>query len=938
MRVYLYGFMACVACATQSPTKDGTTPTTTSSSDLPDNDPTTDSPVDSNPLVDTSDSGDAPVDPFLDCRDQFVLPLTWPDLEERDLPGTFELGQTHVAAFDDSRHTPTLVEGREAILLFTPTTPLPNEATVFVGRAEGGTIVEVVSARAPSSPVPLLEQQLTSTTLEPYASDAWSAVIPWSWMNNGTTLVVGHVTSDAIETARLPLSGMGPHHTLTITRSKLVLFGDETTDIDTLPAAKGLQDFYASVPTAIMHWVDTTPLVLDSLVVPTSSGPRVVTSEEERLRVTSESNRWSILKNQFALRMSLANTGRGLTHTTPSEGDSSPYSYGTSLVMGFVCDDSGCRDANDAGLAAGWTGWTALWTEECGNGFIHELGHSFTLAHFTTGTAASWGIDDEYPADGTNLSSHPWGYDTTRRALRTWYRVDSSGPVSVDGEWVGKRDPMNGGESPNAITCYPQYTAYHAEKAQAWMQNTPTLTNVGGVPGVWQWNASAAQYESSPPEGLQQAPTAIGVPVVTLIGTLGNADEANQTYPPLFSSSGNVFVLPDPTDGSLTDEYSGTQWFLRIRFADGTTQDAFIAEGPVTDTSLRLFAVNVALADAPVGADLYFANAPWPDLNRSEATKVHTLDFTVPDDLPAVQVAGEDRLGNVSLDVSDWCTPDVDCTGHVATSTWREDRGQRSFSDLPPISCGTPDDVTAFTVAATHSDGSTATVTLHGQRVLSDGDTTLAVPLNDHTPWIDRPDLEQSVRVWIPYDENASIAAGQYTASYPLSLYFDDVLEGSIQVNIQLEVLEQTAADVSAGYLHPDGVTLADSSVYYLVRDPSMGPTTRVWWDDGVPGGTILSTTVVDTATGAVTTLYLEAWKRACGTDWDLNTGQSAGWGCTHQAYLEPAEGRNTHLESGHSYQSPGSRPLVLEARRWHDPGGQTLLATYALQLAYRHP
>jgi hypothetical protein len=35
--------------------------------------------------------------------------------------------------------------------------------------------------------------------------------------------------------------------------------------------------------------------------------------------------------------------------------------------------------------------------DECGNTISHEIGHSMTLSHFTTGTAASWGIADEYP-------------------------------------------------------------------------------------------------------------------------------------------------------------------------------------------------------------------------------------------------------------------------------------------------------------------------------------------------------------------------------------------------------------------------------------------------------------------------------------------------------------------------------------------------------------
>ena len=155
--------------------------------------------------------------------------------------------------------------------------------------------------------------------------------------------------------------------------------------------------------------------------------------------------------------MSLANTGRGLHQVEPWEGDSSPYSFGTSVGSGWVVSSDGSySDINDAPHAAGWTGWTAMWLGECGNTFIHELGHSATLEHFNFGTAEAWGIAEEYPEDGINQANHPWGFDTTRNQFRTWYRVDSSGPVDNNGMWQGKQDPMNGGESSNTLHCFPQ--------------------------------------------------------------------------------------------------------------------------------------------------------------------------------------------------------------------------------------------------------------------------------------------------------------------------------------------------------------------------------------------------------------------------------------------------------------------------------------------------
>ena len=89
--------------------------------------------------------------------------------------------------------------------------------------------------------------------------------------------------------------------------------------------------------------------------------------------------------------MNLANTGRGLTQLNLSDGDNSPYSFGTSIGLGWVKNTDGSySDINNAPYAAGWTGWSALWLGECGNVFIHEVGHSATLAHFSEGVASMY--------------------------------------------------------------------------------------------------------------------------------------------------------------------------------------------------------------------------------------------------------------------------------------------------------------------------------------------------------------------------------------------------------------------------------------------------------------------------------------------------------------------------------------------------------------------
>ena len=112
-----------------------------------------------------------------------------------------------------------------------------------------------------------------------------------------------------------------------------------------------------------------------------------------------------------------------------------------------------------------------------------------------------------------------------------------------------------------------------------------------------------------------------------------------------------------------------------------------------------------------------------------------------------------------------------------------------------------------------------------------------------------------------------------------------------------------------------------------------MGPNWSLWW--GGSGPTPLSVPVVDEQSGAVTSLSVDSWKKACGDLWDLNSGQASDWGCSHSVLLRLSATGNEHLEPGHSYRSPGSSPLVIRGIRWHQPGAGTVLGTFAFELSY---
>jgi hypothetical protein len=253
--------------------------------------------------------------------------------------------------------------------------------------------------------------------------------------------------------------------------------------------------------------------------------------------------------------------------------------------------------------------------------------------------------------------------------------------------------------------------------------------------------------------------------------------------------------------------------------------------------------------------------------------------------------------------------------------------------------CLEQDAYSTLTVPLVETEGGTAELVVHAQRIVEAGGTSVAVPLNDRTPWIEAADLTQSIRVWAPYEQNSDLAPGSYQVygDYVLEALLDGEHMTEIPLEIALNVLETQDAPLEDGYW-AGPVSEDGSAVYFQVTDSAIGPNWGVWWEDGVEGPPVLSVPVMDLDTGEATTLYLDAYKFACDYWWDFNSAQWDSHGaCDNYAVLYVSSD-NSLLVSGHRYQSPDSSPLVLEAYRWHSPNPYTLLETFPLRVSYTAP
>ena len=428
------------------------------------------------------------------------------------------------------------------------------------------------------------------------------------------------------------------------------------------------------------------------------------------------------------MRMTAAHDGNGLSNSNYGYG-SSPYGYGTTVAQGYfkqpggpedgfrydqeMADGTCYRDLDDAPFAAGSTGWSAIWVGACGNVFSHELGHSLTLSHFDKtgeGVCAQGNVPEDkreqclasYPDGGWQSPTLPWGYDTQRRALRTWYRVDGNGPVygdplpsqvaavsdeasrrrmgiqdgDVKSEELAdvlqhKSDTMNGGKWNYDATCYAQFTPVHAQRAQTWAAATPVPLSVDGVPDVYTWDTASHQYlsaaqgagqrESGASDAVLDARPALlayGVPALTIWGAISTA--VSRIYPPVPWAAANVFALRSPFAADLPAIYSsggGGQHFLKIFFSDGGDPEYALIAKPEQlgdegwGNYVATFSVNVALSRQPSRVELYLAATPYPAIveDDEQHTLLHARDLELVDASslrPALHFGGaQGRMG-----------------------------------------------------------------------------------------------------------------------------------------------------------------------------------------------------------------------------------------------------------------------------------------------------
>ena len=153
--------------------------------------------------------------------------------------GDIYFGQTHVVEKDEQRWAPPLISKRATSIFFEPDRILEQDTDMRISAWSDNDLIGIIQMVPPNQKPAILEQQLTITTLENWKENIWSALLPWEWMVEDVELRIGFFEEEEyFETEHL-LQNVGAPHTFHLTRSKIILFGDENDPVDTttLPAS-----------------------------------------------------------------------------------------------------------------------------------------------------------------------------------------------------------------------------------------------------------------------------------------------------------------------------------------------------------------------------------------------------------------------------------------------------------------------------------------------------------------------------------------------------------------------------------------------------------------------------------------------------------------------------------------------------------------------------
>lgn len=608
---------------------------------------------------------------------------------------SLELAQTHVlpangrswtlSAASESYHA---IGGRAALALLRLSAA--DGANVRVEGWANKASLGTVPVAAPSSLPP------TESAGPRYASDAYSAEIPASWMTPDLQL---RVVADNYQPGAWTSALVGADSEAVLRVLPFYLYGANPDNSFPLakvgvPSQDSINEIYAVWPvarvTAKNHGAKA--IVWPTMVI----GPReghaayVAHSRDDQL-------------DGYATMSSVLNVLGGLLDANGERPASVQY-YGPLIMF----NAAGTYEGPGGGLGGGEVGtgdpsYTGV--------FIHEQGHAMGLPH--QGGAYT---DGKYPYVVGSLAGSLWGYDQiNKRFLGTFVPTSASRyakcrgdtfngstPRQIDGQGrCVRQDPMEGGSGDQAAgNSFTMFSDYSTGMLQRHFEGRTTLDTSGAhsysgggiiedasFPGGYRrwdtidrrWVNVEAVTTDRGIFGLDgNLPQQRNVPVHAIVLTYSYAGTTgvSQFYPTL-SFTGNLLRYIDPTDATQRASIvpgrgtypwycsnGGCDYTIRVTYSDGKQRHVLIQDGfrpfnqdsgappasasdPLKSDSYRTWVVNVPAPQAIRKLELLDTPKVWEGMPASPRVLV-TRDFPAPLAPKSMQSAACGELATVT--------------------------------------------------------------------------------------------------------------------------------------------------------------------------------------------------------------------------------------------------------------------------------------------------
>lgn len=564
-------------------------------------------------------------------RDKTGLPRAVRNDLVGSLPAMVQFAQSHTVdpSGNAAKQMPTLTAQREALLLVTPDPALGEAATLMVAVSRRGQSLGTLQMRHPNE---ILRADANNQDGRPdyvYSRRAWSAVLPWDWVQPGLELRVSDNLNRAGTLTAAAIDFAAPAE-LVVHSFELGMLTDPPTDAAghwfLNQPAKAASDYFQTVPLARITAAYYESVRLSRVMVAT--GVIYDTASATIGDEYSGDMRENTAKSTFSTGINLANYG---VTSAGMQSQQQPQ------VFQSVVAHHAMGKYSNGDRVHGLSGGNGMLTLEAtrGNEFSHEIGHHYGLGHYPGE------VDGNYFWAGHHHDSG-WGYIAYRKRMRAnlhWTRGKNDGlpgmPVFED-TYSFASDAMAGGHYSSALSLYTHYTGYSTRNRIQPSLDKPVLTPSSPT-GYAQWNASTQSMEAVAPAipaqntvwfnsatGKFLAPRLQGVPVVTLLG--GYDPETNNAllYPALRSNWGNVFHLPATAVGSAEPR----QCWLDVQFAALPSQRIAVAGKRMETGKVNKLHVNLAQSDQPTQAELFCQTA------AAAPQKLYTL--AIPHHLPAM--------------------------------------------------------------------------------------------------------------------------------------------------------------------------------------------------------------------------------------------------------------------------------------------------------------